>query len=269
MQLSHLCFADDLIIFCKGDKNSINILMKSFNMFSKASELQMNQAKSRFYSKVEADLDSISGMQKGSIPFKYLGVTVSPKKLSMNDCACLVGKFMERIKNIGSRRLSYGCRLVLIKTVLQALHSYWARVFVIPTMVLKRIDALWRKFFWHGQEEKESPALVSWANICKTEKQRGLGLKDIHFWNRAFVGKYVWWIAQKVDHLWVHWVHSVYIKEEVWADYYPSIQQSWSWRQVFRVNEQMKQFIFDANKNNDRIAEGYDWLMGTQPRERW
>ncbi|XP_074315285.1 uncharacterized protein LOC141651471 [Silene latifolia] len=45
LQLSHLMFVDDLLLFCKGDVNSIMILLRSFATFSCASGLQMNSNK--------------------------------------------------------------------------------------------------------------------------------------------------------------------------------------------------------------------------------
>ena len=60
---------------------------------------------------------------------------------------------------------------------------------------------------------KGSPALVKWDNICLLEKQGGLGLKHLYEWNVYSIGKYAWWISIKADHLWVRWVHSVYLKQ--------------------------------------------------------
>ncbi|XP_074265999.1 uncharacterized protein LOC141588455 [Silene latifolia] len=144
-----------------------------------------------------AAIEAMSGMKKGAIPFRYLGVTVSPKRLSVMDCTCLVEK------------LSYAGRLVLITYVLHTLHSYWARIFILSKTVIHRIDAICRKFLWHGKETKESPALVAWDIICRQKKQGGLRLKNLQLWNIAAIGKYVWWIESKADHLWVKWVHAV------------------------------------------------------------
>ncbi|XP_074300998.1 uncharacterized protein LOC141632342 [Silene latifolia] len=42
INLTHLCFADDLIMFCKGERGSIELLLQAFKYFSKASGLVMN-----------------------------------------------------------------------------------------------------------------------------------------------------------------------------------------------------------------------------------
>ncbi|XP_074298083.1 uncharacterized protein LOC141628895 [Silene latifolia] len=49
INLTHLCFADDLIMFCKDERASIDLLLKAFNYFSEATGLVMNSGKSNFY----------------------------------------------------------------------------------------------------------------------------------------------------------------------------------------------------------------------------
>ncbi|XP_074289279.1 uncharacterized protein LOC141614432 [Silene latifolia] len=49
LKLSHLMFADDLLLFSKGDTTSIMILLRAFATFSVATSLQMNSLKSNIY----------------------------------------------------------------------------------------------------------------------------------------------------------------------------------------------------------------------------
>ncbi|XP_074292957.1 uncharacterized protein LOC141619833 [Silene latifolia] len=53
-KLNHLMFADDLLLFCKGDVRSICIIMEVFKRFSIASGLHINSDKSDFYCNVMA-----------------------------------------------------------------------------------------------------------------------------------------------------------------------------------------------------------------------
>ncbi|XP_060182487.1 uncharacterized protein LOC132612182 [Lycium barbarum] len=48
-ELVHICFADDLIMCCRADKGSIQLMMKAFEHFSFVSGLQANLHKSSFY----------------------------------------------------------------------------------------------------------------------------------------------------------------------------------------------------------------------------
>ncbi|XP_074298144.1 uncharacterized protein LOC141628964 [Silene latifolia] len=168
VQLSHLCFADDLIMFCRGDKNSVVLLLRAFKCFSNAFGLCMNQNKSSMYTNgVDARtmimLERVSGMRRGTIPFKYLGVTITPKRLGVEDCHCLTERISARIQGLGARKLSYAGRVVLIKSVLSTLHNYWARIFILPKTIITKIQAQCRKFLWHGNDSTTRPALVAWS----------------------------------------------------------------------------------------------------------
>ncbi|XP_074270200.1 uncharacterized protein LOC141593145 [Silene latifolia] len=241
-------------------------MMKAFALFSRATGLVMNTGKSSLYCNgvdnlVLRDLEFISGMKRGHVPFTYLGVTVSPKRLSVMGCNSLVDNVVDRIRGLGSRKLSYAGRTILIQCVLCTLHSYWARIFILPKTVISKIKAICSSYLWHGNDSKENHALVSWENACKPIRQGGLGFKNLHLWNVAAVGKYVWWVAQKADHLWVRWVHAIYIKNGNWMDYEPGSGSSWAWRKICQVKHLMKPYLLSiTDLKHYTIKAGYQWL---------
>lgn len=78
--ITHVCFADDLLLFAKGDVDSVRELYSAFQPFSYASGLRANLSKSSIYlGGVLEDVQSIIlvHLTKGSLPFKYLGVPLS------------------------------------------------------------------------------------------------------------------------------------------------------------------------------------------------
>ncbi|XP_074297095.1 uncharacterized protein LOC141627773 [Silene latifolia] len=122
IRLNHLLFADDLLLFCKGTETSIMWLLRSFSTFSNASGLTLNKAKSEIFfngmsSSVMDNILQVSGFRKGQLPFKYLGVPISAKKLSKAEGMKLVDRIVARIRGWGSRHLSYAGRLVLVQWV--------------------------------------------------------------------------------------------------------------------------------------------------------
>ncbi|XP_074266118.1 uncharacterized protein LOC141588584 [Silene latifolia] len=264
-------------MFCKGDRKSIELLLNAFGYFSKASGLQMNKEKSNFYcngmvSSTVLEIESETGMKPDKVPFKYLGINVSPKRLSVLDCHCLVEKVVERIRGLGARKLAYSGRLVLVQSVLSSLHSYWARIFIIPKTVIAKIEAVCRRFLWHGTEHQEGPALVAWDAICRPCNQGGLGIKKLYDWNIAALGKYVWWIEQKADHLWVKWVHSIYIKRGIWKEYEPSMNSSWAWRKICQVKTIFHQFFYGnvgQMTGQYSIKQGYKFLRPDIEKVSW
>lgn len=57
----HICFADDLLMFCRADLQSIRLLRQTFQKFVEASGLQANAKKSAVY------LAGVSTTQKQDI----------------------------------------------------------------------------------------------------------------------------------------------------------------------------------------------------------
>ncbi|KAL2893859.1 LINE-1 retrotransposable element ORF2 protein [Bienertia sinuspersici] len=246
--LTHLCFADDLIMCCRGDKYSIEKILQDFNAFSRVSGLKANNNKTEVYAcgLKEEELQQIiknSGFKRGSLPFKYLGVPTCSKKIGVGQCEKLVEAMTARIKTWSSRHLSFAGRSQLINSVLLSIHQYWAQVFVLPTKVLRDIEKVCRAYLWNGEWFSESPGYIAWQNVCRKKKSGGLGFRNIHTWNTASMAKHVWALARKQDNLWVRWIHAVYLKDNDWWEYQPPQDCSWYWKKICEVKEKLKQIF--------------------------
>ncbi|KAK9723757.1 hypothetical protein RND81_05G023300 [Saponaria officinalis] len=160
-------FADDLLLFCKGDVQSLMLILRTFSTFSTASGLTMSKGKSNAYfngvaAGLKTEILQVSGLVEGSLPFKYLGVPIKTTRLTTQECKPLIDKIVNRIRGLGTRKLSYAGRLVLIKAVLKSLHNYWAMMFILPSGVIARIETICRNFLWDGGVDFKRSPLVSW-----------------------------------------------------------------------------------------------------------
>ncbi|KAL2893324.1 LINE-1 retrotransposable element ORF2 protein [Bienertia sinuspersici] len=217
IKLTHMCFADDLIMCCRGERNSVEKLLHCFNEFSRASGLQANNSKTELYTSgmKEEEVNKIladSGFKLGKMPFKYLGVPICSKRVNASQCEILIEKMTARIRTWSSRHISFAGRSQLINSVLMSIQQYWAQVFILPASVLQSIEQICRSYLWSGQWSSNRPGYVSWEGVCRPKKEGGLGFRSIQLWNIANMGRYVWAVENKQDSLWLKWVNSVYIK---------------------------------------------------------
>ena len=95
--LTHLMFADDLIIFYKARPTSLRILMEGFQAFTRCSGLKVNLTKSHIVfggdcHQIYQDCLSITGFNKGQLPLKYLGMPITSSRLRKTECRTLVEK---------------------------------------------------------------------------------------------------------------------------------------------------------------------------------
>ena len=126
-------FADDLLLFCAAEVNSVKHLMDAFQTFSARTGLEANYTKSKIvirgcHPKTEQDILHITRIN----PFRYLGVPITASRLSKIECRSMVEKMTTRIKTWASRHLSYVGRATLIHSVLLGIYTFWAKIFVLP-----------------------------------------------------------------------------------------------------------------------------------------
>ncbi|XP_062107729.1 uncharacterized protein LOC133818710 [Humulus lupulus] len=129
LKLLNLCFADELILFCKGARSSISILKEVLVAFSAATGLSINTTKSHiFFGGVTAtermNIAQEIQLPEGSFPLKYLGGPMRPTKWRHEDCDIILQKIRLRLQSWTSRHLSFAGRMQLIHSVLFGLRIY-------------------------------------------------------------------------------------------------------------------------------------------------
>ncbi|XP_074305233.1 uncharacterized protein LOC141640282 [Silene latifolia] len=278
LKLNHLLFADDLLMFSKGNAVSIMWILRAFATFSSASGLFLNKDKTEiFFNGVRADtvneILQISGFKKGALPFKYLGVPISSKKLSKNEGRKLTDKITARIRAWGDKHLTYAGRLTLVTSVLHTLHSYWATIFLIPTGIMNNIDRICRNYLWSGKDSYLRAPAVGWDQCCKPKAEGGLGIKNSKMWNKALLGKYAWWVADKKDHLWMRWINHVYLRGGHWTNYSPPSDCSWSLKKIAHIMLLFRSAYIDdqwlGTSDAYTIKAGYDWIRTPGNTVNW
>ena len=101
------------------------------------------------------------------LPFKYLGVPLSTKKMTVMQWYPLIEKIMARITSWTARKLSYAGRAQLVQTVLFGVQAYWAQLFLIPAKVIKVIDSMCRSYLWSGAGKITRKAFIAWEKVCR------------------------------------------------------------------------------------------------------
>ncbi|XP_056688055.1 uncharacterized protein [Spinacia oleracea] len=262
--ISHMMFADDLLMFARADVPSVNSLFGAFLKFSAASGLSANLHKSDVYTAgisadVETQIFDVIGIKKGFFPFRYLGVPLTTRKLRYVDCKPLIEKTSARIRSWTTEFLSYAGRLQLVKYVLFGMQLYWCQIFVMPKKVMKEIQHLCRCFLWTGSDLGSKKAPVAWDDMCLPKSCGGWNLKNLVTWNKAAVLKHCWALSIKQDRLWVKWIHSYYVKHhDFWTMPVPngltwSLKKIWQQRDILVQTGGVDQFIVNGKFKISRM----------------
>ncbi|KAL2252957.1 UNVERIFIED_CONTAM: hypothetical protein Sindi_0090400, partial [Sesamum indicum] len=206
-----LGFADDLLLFCKADMNSIGIFKTGLDRFAEWSGLRLNVQKShliisRSAQGLREEMLATLGFQEGVLSMRYLGLPLLSSRLTIADCHPLLLKIDKRIAGWEGMAISYAGRVQIIKSVLMSLSLYWASAFILPKKVTNEIEKRLRTFLWKGTTTT-GYAKVAWKDLCRPTDEGGLGFKDIPILNHTSIwtirelgGSWSW---RKILCLWV------------------------------------------------------------------
>ncbi|GJT19200.1 RNA-directed DNA polymerase, eukaryota, reverse transcriptase zinc-binding domain protein [Tanacetum coccineum] len=242
LKLTHLSFADDLLVFCHGDVKSIKVIKEALLEFSKSSGLIPNMDKSViFFGNVKEDIkrDILQALpfKMGKLPVKYLGIPLMAKRLGIKECKCLVDKVKCKVLDWKNKCLSYAGRLQLIASVLSTMQAYWAAVVKIPKAIVNDIDRVLKKFLWSNSELSKERSKVAWKIVYKPKCEGGLGLS-----------------------LWVKWVNVVKLKGKSFWEVNDGTDDSCTWRTLLDMRLKVRPFfVYSIGNGRDINMWSDNW----------
>lgn len=112
LSLTHLSFADDILVFSDGSTRSIESIMDVFKQFEIYSGLMMSLEKYTIYCAGIPDnarqvLQDRFNMEVGVLPVRYLGLTLLTNRMGKMDYQPLIEKIKKRI-SVDKSVLIYG-----------------------------------------------------------------------------------------------------------------------------------------------------------------
>lgn len=121
--ITHLSFADDILIFFDGTEDSLRGILSILEEFRSALGLSISLAKSELMIDGGCphrcqNIASAVGIKQGALPVRYLVVPLSSKKMNKSDYQPLLDKIMARFNSWSARHLSFAGRLKLIQSVI-------------------------------------------------------------------------------------------------------------------------------------------------------
>jgi hypothetical protein len=194
--LSILQYADDTILLLDDDLEKAKNLKLVLSAFEKLSGLKINFHKSELFSFGDtkervAEYVEMFGCKEGALPFRYLGIPMSYRKLSNKDWRLVEERFQKKLSSWKGKLLSSGGRLVLINSILSSLPMFMMSFFRIPKGVREKLDYYRSRFFWQCDEHKKKYRLAKWSILHKPKSIGGLGIIDLDVQNKCLLSKWI------------------------------------------------------------------------------
>ncbi|CAK8564325.1 unnamed protein product [Lathyrus sativus] len=112
LQIIEISFSDDVLLFSRGDEKSVQLLIDQLQALSQSTGLMVDHAKCRVYfggveNETKNNILAATSFMEGDLPFRYLGVPLTSKRLSTQHYMSLVDRIVNRICHRISKLLSY------------------------------------------------------------------------------------------------------------------------------------------------------------------
>lgn len=123
-EVSHLMFADDLLLFGKATTRCVRSVCNAMNKFCSMSRQAVSLEKTsvlfsrNVYVSMRANLTQISGFHEKRNLGKYLGVPLTGKAPTRQDYLYLVDKVLNKLSGWKANNLSFAGRVTLSKFVI-------------------------------------------------------------------------------------------------------------------------------------------------------
>lgn len=264
LKITHLCFADDIMVFSDGKARSMEGVLNVFKDFASYSGLTISLEKSTLF------LASITGTSRdiilnrfpfdsGTLPVRYLGLPLLTKRMSLADCLPLIEKIKARISSWQHRMLSFAGRLQLLASVISSLTNFWISAFRLPSACIKKIESLCSAFLWSGPDLNAKKAKLAWVDVCKPKIEGGLGLKSLVEVNKVSCFKLIWRIVSNHTSLWVNWIQRQLIRSaSFWWVKESTCMGSWMWRKLLKYRSHVKDFHMVDVRSGMQTSFWYD-----------
>ncbi|KAL2228324.1 UNVERIFIED_CONTAM: putative mitochondrial protein [Sesamum indicum] len=169
--ISHLAFADDIIIFSKDTCKDLKTLMEFLRHYELISSQRINKKKSSFTVDEKTSnmrircIQQVIGFKLKYLPITYLGAPLfkGNKKGVLFDE--LIQKIRNKITGWEKTLLSHGGRLQLIKSILSVMPTYLLQVLKPPKYVMEHIKRIFNKFLRGNTSDLRKLNWSSWEVV--------------------------------------------------------------------------------------------------------
>ena len=193
IHISHLLFADDTILFCDASWEQLLYVRMVLIFFEAITGLKVNVGKSEIVP--IGDVGDLNGLARilcckvGTLAMRYLGMPLGAHYKDSSIWNPIIEKMEKWLARWKRLYLSKGGRLILLKSTLSSLLTYFLSLFTIPQAVAARIERIQRNFLWGASEDVFKYPLVAWDKVCLPIEYGGLGIRRVRLFNKALLGK--------------------------------------------------------------------------------
>nr|KYP44579.1 Putative ribonuclease H protein At1g65750 family [Cajanus cajan] len=168
-----------------------------------------------------------------------MGIPIGAQYKSLSLWNPIKDRMKSKLSAWKRRHLSFGGRLILLKSVLSSFLLFYLSFFKIPKVISLSITKIQRAFLWGGGMEQRKIHWVRWSTVCKPKESGGLGVRDLEIFNISLLGKWKWRMVNEPNALWVKVLEARYGEVSLVSDTIVRGGSSW-WNNIIKASKSGK-----------------------------
>ncbi|KAI8563661.1 hypothetical protein RHMOL_Rhmol03G0126400 [Rhododendron molle] len=269
--LTHLFFADDLILFGQDNMNTVKAMIDVLTDFCVMSGQTISLEKSKIFVSPNVQrnkarrISDFCGIKLTNDLGKYLGVPLMHKRMSKQDFNHIVDKVQNRLAGWVANTLMLAGRSTLVRHVSSTIPNYTMQTMHLPSSVCDRLDRINRNFLWGDTTGGKRMHLVKWDKVCKSKEGGGLGLKKAKDQNLASLTKLAWKVSNEEEGLWVSILRDKYLSNHSISSWPRRRPASHTWRSILDTKLVMDKGVKWIIGDGKSVSIWHDWWCGEKP----
>ncbi|XP_038978394.1 uncharacterized protein LOC120108761 [Phoenix dactylifera] len=191
--ISHLLFADDCLLLARSSRQvarRVNLTKSAVTFSPKTKEA------------VRPSILEILGVGAQEGMMTYLGVPLSGQRLRRRDCTFLKLSIRRRLEGWQMHSLSMMGRITLVRSVLTSVPIYLLTNAIIPVIVLRSLEQLFRNFIWGRCSSRGGVHLMAWDVVCLLTSLGGLGVQSLVARRKALAARHAVRFVLEPESMW-------------------------------------------------------------------
>lgn len=170
--LSHLFFADDVILFAKAEVSQAILIKQCLQCFCAASGQKVSLSKSNLFISANVSSSFASSLSRFvEIPLasnlgKYLRAPSLQCRVSKENYGEVLERMQQKLQGWKLKCLSMAARTMLIKAVTSTIPTYIMQSSSIQKSIYDKMDCCHRQFLWGSSNEQRRIHKVKWTKVC-------------------------------------------------------------------------------------------------------
>ncbi|XBH85970.1 hypothetical protein VPH35_073750 [Triticum aestivum] len=207
LEISHLLFADDSLLFFQASEQQANLVKGLLNTYAVATGQLINPSKcfilfsDHCSPTVATNIKGVLEITQEVFEPKYLGLPVPEGRMHKGNFETIQERLRKRLIDWSEQYMSSGNKEILIKSVAQAIPAYVMSVFKLLASICDELTRMMRQYWWGVDKGKRKMAWLSWDKMRLPKSMGGMGFRDMRGFNQALLAKQAWRLIDMPDSL--------------------------------------------------------------------